>query len=54
MTTYTGTKASNEWSEKPFHNHPDAIGHKRIADYLFDWVVNNNLHKTSDIIQLGN
>ena len=54
MTTYTGTKASNEWSEKPFHNHPDAIGHKRIADYIFDWVVNHNLHKSSDIIQLGN
>lgn len=54
MTTYTGTKASIEWSEKPFANHPDAIGHKRIADYLYNWVIENDLHKTSEIIQLSN
>mgnify|MGYP005633426611 FL=1 len=54
MTTYSGTKHGTEWSEKPFINHPDAIGHKRIADFIFDWVVKNNLHKTPDIIQLGN
>jgi len=54
MSTYTGTKATIEFSEKPFAGHPDATGHKRMADYLYNWVIINNLHKTPEIIQVTN
>jgi len=54
MSTFTGTKATIKLSEKPFAGHPDATGHKRIADYLYNWVTKYNLHKTPEIIQVTN
>jgi hypothetical protein len=45
MKEFTCFSKGVEWSEKPFHNHPDDIGHVRISKFLLDWILKYNLLK---------
>lgn len=38
MTEFTAASATMEWSEKPWRNHPDKIGHRRIGEFYHDWI----------------
>lgn len=42
MKEFTCYSKGIEWSDDPFLNHPDAIGHARIADFLYDYVLKND------------
>lgn len=43
MTQYTGMSKAVEWSIKHDNYHPDQQGHKRIGDFVFDYVTKHNL-----------
>jgi len=53
MQEFTSITATNDWSDKVWRNHPDEVGHKRIAEYFYNYIKehkiyerpNNNLYR---------
>lgn len=42
---FNAITATLEWSLKPYRDHPDDIGHRRIAEYLINYLETHNLVK---------
>lgn len=45
MTEFTAATATQEWSIKPWRNHPDDTGHRRIAEFYYDWITRHRLYE---------
>lgn len=45
MSTFTANKGAQEWSDDPIGVHPDEKGHRAISEYIYNWIVENNLQK---------
>ena len=44
MAQFSCNRAANEWSEESWGVHPDEIGHKRIAEFVYDWIHTHKLY----------
>jgi hypothetical protein len=45
MTEFTAASYTLEHSQKTWRNHPDEHGHKKTAEFYYDWILKHNLHE---------